>query len=339
MKSLAASGVLLSALASTALAQKTDVVQMANGDRFTGEIKEYAGGRLSLDTPDAGVISIKWNRILSLTSDKVFDIELVDGTHLFGALAPSSPPGKIAVVSERTSRTIDYFDVARMNTLYQSFWRRISGSFDLGFNYTQANEFAQLNLNGDATYRVKSFEIQSTLSVFASRQRGVVSSQRASLVMDYAYFLERRWFLAGFLGADRNQDLGLDLRVSAGAGAGRFLFRTNRSSLAAIAGISGNRETPTEGEPRYNAEAFIGVDYSTFMYDFPKLTFDASMKLLPSLTEGGRVRVQANVSVRREIVSDFYIALSVFDSYDSRPPTEGAARNDWGPVISLGYKF
>jgi hypothetical protein len=45
------------------------------------------------------------------------------------------------------------------------------------------------------------------------------------------------------------------------------------------------------------------------------------------------------MSVRREIVSDFYVAISVFDSYDSRPPTEDAAKNDWGPVISIGYKF
>ena len=46
------------------------------------------------------MIAIKWNKILSITSDKVFDIELVDGTHIFGALAPSSPPGKLAVESE-----------------------------------------------------------------------------------------------------------------------------------------------------------------------------------------------------------------------------------------------
>ena len=43
--------------------------------------------------------------------------------------------------------------------------------------------------------------------------------------------------------------------------------------------------------------------------------------------------------MRREIVSDFYVAISVFDSYDSRPPAEGAEKNDWGPVISIGYKF
>ena len=167
-----------------------------------------------------------------------------------------------------------------MNTLYQSFWRRISGSFDLGFNYTQANQFVQFNLNADATYRVKSFQLQSNLDIFASKQRGVVSSQRASFITDYAYFLKNRWFLGGFFGVDRNLDLGLDLRLSAGAGAGRYLVQTNQTSLTALVGFSGNRETPTEGEPRFNAEAFVAADYSTFMYDFPKLTFDASVKVL-----------------------------------------------------------
>ena len=51
------------------------------------------------------------------------------------------------------------------------------------------------------------------------------------------------------------------------------------------------------------------------------------------------MRLQADVKATREIVSDFYVAISVFDSFDSRPPTAGAAKNDWGPVISIGYKF
>jgi hypothetical protein len=51
------------------------------------------------------------------------------------------------------------------------------------------------------------------------------------------------------------------------------------------------------------------------------------------------VRVEALVSVKREIVSDFYLSLSVFDSYDSRDPTTLTAKNDWGPTISIGWKF
>jgi uncharacterized protein DUF481 len=75
------------------------------------------------------------------------------------------------------------------------------------------------------------------------------------------------------------------------------------------------------------------------MYDFPNLTLGGRLQIIPSLTDAGRVRLQADARVRREIISDFYVSVSVFDSFDSRPPTEGASKNDWGPVVSIGYKW
>ena len=326
-------------LAAGAAAQKTDVVEMSNGDRYTGEIKRYSEGRLSLDTSDAGVISIKWNKIQNITSTKVFDVELVDGTHVFGSLAPSTPPGDLAIVANGTSRTIAYFAVARMNPLYQSLWRRMTGSFDLGFTYTQANKFVQFDVNATATYRVKSFQLETTLNAFLSKQTGAVSSQRASLAFEYLRLLEHRWFLGGLLSFDRNQDLGLDLRTSVGGGGGRYVIQTNRSSLAVLVGAIFNREQPVEGDNLSSAEAILGVGYSTFMYDFPKLSFDTNLTVIPSLTESGRLRLQFNASARREIISDFYVSISVFDTYDSQPPTAGASKNDWGPVLAIGYNF
>jgi hypothetical protein len=294
---------------------------------------------LKLSTPDAGDLSIKWNKIAGITSDKAFDIELVDGTHVFGILSPATTPGRLEVFGESETRTIEYLSVVRLNPIYQTFWRRIDGSFDLGFNYTEANQFVQFNLNGDATYRTRVFAVKTDLSAFLSKQQGVTSSQRASLNFTYQYFLSKRWFLAGLVGFERNRELGLNLRGTGGIGAGRYLVQTNQSQLAILAGATVNRENPVEGPSKNSAEAILGAEYSHFMYDFPKLTLSASLKFVPSITESGRVRLQVNASARREIIRDFYFALSVFDSFDSRPPTEGAAKNDWGPVVSLGYKF
>jgi hypothetical protein len=258
---------------------------------------------------------------------------------VFGTLAPSKPPGRLDVAFAGGTRTIDYFSVVRMAPIYQNFWRRISGSFDLGFNYTQANQFVQFNMNGDATYRTKAFAVTAQLSTFLSKQQGVTSSQRASLNLSYQYFLSNRWFLAGLVGIERNQDLGLNLRSTGGIAVGRYLVQTNQSQLAVLVGVTVSREDPVEGDAKTTAEGLFGATYSTFMYDFPKLTLSASLYVTPSITEGGRVRLQANGSAKREIVRDFYLSISIFDTFDSRPPTEGASKNDWGPVVSVGYKF
>ena len=330
---------LLAFASAPAAAQKTDVVLMKNGDRFTGEIKRYEDGRLSLDSTDSGVVSIKWNRILSLTSDKTFDVKLIDDSHLYGSLAPSTPPGQILVVLESASVAVDFLGVVRMDPLYQTFWRRFSGSVDLGATYTQASQFVQFTLNATTTYRLRTAEINSALSAFYASQTGATPSERASFSLQYIHYLKNRWILGAVFGADRNQDLGLDLRLTAGGGAGRFVVQTNQTRLAVLVGFAGIRETPLAGASTYNVEAVVNGTYSTFMYDYPKVKINATLSVIPGLTDAGRVRVQFNASASREIISDFYIALSVFDSFDNRPPTAGAAKNDWGPVLSLGYKF
>lgn len=143
-RALPAAGLLLLALAGTALAQKSDVIVLFNGDRVTGEIKSYSTGRLTVDTDMAGDVSVKWNKIVSISSAKEFEIETPDGRYHYGTLAPSTPPGKLDIVSQGKTETVAFLDVVRLSPIYQTFWRRINGSLDLGFNYTQANQLASI---------------------------------------------------------------------------------------------------------------------------------------------------------------------------------------------------
>ncbi len=64
-----------------------------------------------------------------------------------------------------------------------------------------------------------------------------------------------------------------------------------------------------------------------------------SLAVLPSLSDSGRVRVEFRSRLRREIVKDFFLSLSLYDSYDSDPPVIGVERNDWGLTSSLGWSF
>ena len=83
----------------------------------------------------------------------------------------------------------------------------------------------------------------------------------------------------------------------------------------------------------------IGAQFSTFTYDFPKITVNSTLQVLPYLTDSGRVRIEFNAQAKREIVRDFYLSLSLFDSYDSRDPSTQQPKNDWGPVLSIGWTF
>ncbi|HEY1435029.1 MAG TPA: DUF481 domain-containing protein [Thermoanaerobaculia bacterium] len=336
---LPAACLLLVLFTATAFAQRTDVIELLNGDHVTCEIKSYSLGRLTVGTDIASDISVKWNKIQSITSDKRFEIETTDGRIHYGTLAPSTPPGRLDIVSAAGSETVDFMAVVRINPIFQSFWRRWDGSLDLGFNYTQANNYVQFTLNADATFRRPTFQASVTLSTFFASQQGVTSSQRANFTALYEKFLSDRWLVSGFGGLDRNLDLGLKLRGSIGAGYGRDFVQTNQTSFTAIAGIMGDREQPVEGETKSNIAAVFAGKFSTFTYDFPKITYNATLVIYPYLNDFGRVRLELNAYVKREIVKDFYLSLSLFDSFDSRDPSTQQAKNDWGPVLAIGWTF
>ena len=338
-RALSLAGLCLLAPAGAVLAQKTDVIVLFNGDHVTGEIKSYAAGRLSVGTDIGSDLSLKWNRITSITSDKEFEVESTDGTYRYGALAPSTPPGKLVVVSEGKSVELEFLDVVRISPIHQTFWRRWDGSLDLGFNYTQASSIVQLNLNANAIFRRPTFAATASINTFFSSQDGVPSSQRANFTLGYQKFLKDRWLMAGFGGPIATSTWVSACAVTIGAGYGRYLDPDEshhvRRDPRHLAGPRG----PGHRTSSYETAAVLGAQFSTFTYDFPKITVNSTLQVLPYLTDSGRVRIEFNAQAKREIVRDFYLSLSIFDSYDSRDPSTQQSKNDWGPVLSIGWTF
>ncbi len=59
----------------------------------------------------------------------------------------------------------------------------------------------------------------------------------------------------------------------------------------------------------------------------------------PSLSDPGRVRIAARAGIQQDIWKDFGFAITFFDTYDSRPPTADALRNDYGVTTSVSWTF
>ena len=56
------------------------------------------------------------------------------------------------------------------------------------------------------------------------------------------------------------------------------------------------------------------------------------------MNDPGRVRLEANTRLSRDLVGDLAMTLNFYDSFDNRPPSEGR-RNDVGTTITLGWSF
>jgi hypothetical protein len=318
---------------------KTDVVTLSNGDHITGEITSLSRGRLALKTDDAGTINIEWDKIRRIQSTRLFEIETTDGRRLLGSI--SSPQDRqIAIGVLANPLTFAMDDVTRLTPIGASFWSKLEGSVNAGFSYSHSAQLSQITFNQDAVYRRPAFQFRMASAATLTQQQGAEDDNRASLSGDYIRYRGLRWFIASGGRLESNQSLGLVLRSQAGGTVGLRLVNTNRAQFETGAGMVFNNEKAVDQtESTQNLEAVFMVNTSYYTYDSPKTTIDFSTLYYPSLSQAGRQRVQIDSSFNREIVKDLTLTFSVFYTFDSKPPKEGAARTDVGIVTSLGWSF
>lgn len=131
----------------------------------------------------------------------------------------------------------------------------------------------------------------------------------------------------------------LEPGVAVRRGLGRYLRQSNRSLFSVAAGLTQNLEIPVDGDRTTNVEAFAGAKYAFFTYDTPKTNLSATFVVYPSLSVGGRVRADTDITLSREIVSDFTVGLTLYDSFDNKPPGDSATKHDIGVTLSIGWVF
>jgi hypothetical protein len=330
---------LLALVASPVLAAKTDVVVLSNGDRLTGEVQQLERGRLRLKTDNLGTVEIEWDEVASVAATAPFDVDDLNGSRYMGSLVPGPAEGRLLVVWADRAQDVELSSIVRMRRLHTSFWRRLDGSLDLGASYTSASELSTLDFAGSLGVERPGYEVEIDASSTLTSQPGTDDTRRSNLSLGYARRFQNRWVALGQGQLEQNRELGFDLRSSLAAGGGRYLAQSRRDKLLAGAGLSVNRERPTEGEETTNAEAMVLLNYDRFSYDFPNLDLSITAAGFTSLNESGRHRLELDVRLKRELVKDFYATLRGYESYDSRPATAGAPTDDYGVTFALGWSF
>ena len=326
------------AAATSALAADTDLVVLRNGDRIHGEIKRLQFARLELSTASMSTVYVEWDKVVGLVSPNFFEVETRDGARYYGSLE-SDAPGMLGVALEGTTTPLDILTVVRIRRIKESFWDRLDGSISLGASYTRSSEIGQGSMSVDIGTRRPKFEVNLSFDTTVTVQPDEADKSRTAGAAAYNKLLRNRWYIPASVRFERNTDLGLDLRSSVAGGLGRYLVQSNRSLLGAGAGLVANNENPVEGDSTMNIEAFFGVSYEYFTYDTPKTNFDTALVLYPSLNVGGRYRTELDLSVSREIVSDFTVGVSLYDSYDSKPPGGSSSGHDFGISLTVGWTF
>ena len=332
--------------------RKTDIVYLKNGDKITGEFKELIQGELKLSTAEMGSVFIKWEGIARIESDKYIEMELLDGTRVFGQIPPDLNANE-EILSIKTLKE-DPFEIkmdqvvrAEQIRVNDSFWDRLDGHLKLGLNYTQASDILTWNIDGEARYRTQKHLTSLAFDSNLTRNGDGTDSSRHNLIGARYWYLNNRWFYFGSLGAQQNEELGLDLRASVTGGAGRFLVQSQKTELYLATGLSANREKETGDDDTNddlsntgaNIELLLSADYTFFRLYSPKSRIKFTPTLWQGITDSDRLRGKLNLSLRQEFISDLFWDLSLYYDYDSKPLQGAVAKEDYGINTSLGYEF
>lgn len=325
-------------LAGPVNAARTDVVILQNGDHITGEIKKLDYGRLEYKTDDMDRIYIEWEKIYHVTSVNRFEVIDVHGVRRFGSIGRTDVPREVVVITSALPDTMDLMNIVRITPIKDSFWQRLKGSISVGFSYTRATKTAEATLGGDTNYRGETYAGRLSYSAYMSDQAERRTS-RYNGAFNIGRFLGRRWTAGGAVGAEHNEELGLDLRASLRAVGSRFVVETNKTVLRLSLGLSATHESYIATDSTsYNLELPLEVYYSRFTFHNPESDIRVSGVLYPNLTTKGRYRGSITTDITHEIYTDLDFVIGFYYDYDSKPPP-GSAREDYRLSTSLKWTF
>jgi hypothetical protein len=330
---------LLFCLTHSALAKFDDVVFLENGDRIMGDVKELNRDMLRFKTDSMGTVYIRWEDIASLETQKSLRIELKSGRRLVGSIGRADGAEQLTISTRREDEIHEIDSVVAFVPLkLQMAWiDRIDGGVKFGLNGTKGSNTVQWNLGANALYRGEDWEFSTRWDSIITDKSDDTTSERISFFNSYRQLMTNRWFWSLLAGYDKNDELGISDRWSAGGGTGRFVMRNNSFELMFQGGLLASREFRTD-TTNDQIEAYLGGSLAWFRHRFPKTDIRTDIIVLPSLTDSGRIRSNWDVSIAREIIQDLSLDLSVYYATDNQSPEEAGA-SDWGIVTSIEYSF
>lgn len=318
---------------------RTDVVTLANGDRITGEVIRLERGRLEFKTDDAGTLYLEWENIQSVVAARLVEAVTTDGRRFLGTLGVSTPRS-LNIVGPEGIGALAMEEVTLIHPIGRSFWRRLDGSIDAGYSYTRSSGVAQLNVNSNTVFRRPASQARLTASLTQTQKDDDSGrDDRGALEASYVLFPWQRWFFITAGRFETNESLGLVLRSQIGGAFGPRLINSNRAQLAVGAGLVFNDELGLDVERTQNVEGLLVFQTSYYTYDRPTTNLDVGLQYYPSLSDLGRQRMQLDASVKREFWKDLFVAVTLYNTFDSRPPNPTAENNDVGVVLSIGWTY
>ena len=342
-----------------------DQITLKNGDHLTGTIVKSDGKTLILHTDFAGDLTINFDAITQITSDKELHVTTSDKKTIVGPVSTSNgkievatksggtvevPPANVAIIRNDAEET------AYEKTLHPGLLHGWNGGVNVGFSLARGNsETSNLAIAVNAVHPTINDKTTIYLSSIDTQNDLATPSTIANLVtggIRYDHNLNPRMF--GFVAADfmSNELQDLDLRAVYGGGFGYHAIKSDATILDFLAGLNYTHETYSNGPqvtpptvpPTYTSygltNKFAALTLGEELMHKAGKTTVVTEKLyfFPDLSDAGEYRATFDLGTVTKISKWLGWQNQFSDIYVSNPPAT-AKKNDLIFTTGLNFSF
>jgi len=325
-------------LAATA---RADEVQFTNGDRLTGKIVTLKDGKLGFDSKIAGTIALNWADVATLSSDEPVTVVLDSGDVLVDKLVAGEPGTVKTAGDDKVSpQTVQLANAVKVNPEPV----RWHGTLLAGADISRGNTVKTAGtFNADLVRRSEADRITFGAGYTGERSAdddgvGTHTTQRKMFgAAQYDYFLSKKWYAYGNARGEKDAIADLDLRFTAGLGAGYQWVETDTlkwSTEAGVSWVSENYSNDTSSKDYAAVRLASNLDWVLY----PGLTFFQYTRWYPSLEAINDQLVDTATGLRYKLFGNFYGESKVLWVWDTTP-ANGKKQVDLEYILGIGYGF
>lgn len=279
-----------------------DTVWLKNGDKITGTIKLFDGGKLLIETSYGGAIPVDWKQVKTLESDQQL---MVKQDQYQGEIAKSlkaSDDGKVTLTNGEAPKTVELASIQQIlkpkPIITDLVWK---GNVDLAMDFQKAeNDTDDYNLAFKTSARHGQWRHNAKGDYNRETQDDVVSTDNWSAEYSIDRFLTEKFFWDGRISYKRDKVEDLSRQRVVGTGPG-YQFWDDELGAFKLGALLNRTDYEFSNGGKENFYSVAGTwDYNRFLIG-KKVEFFTNGELGRPLSNVADYALDAEVGLRYKV--------------------------------------
>ncbi len=312
-----------------------DQLVMKNGDVITGSISKISEGDVYIEPSYADEFAVSLSEVASISADKVFEVEMEDGSEVTAQFAGTSESGEQVLLVDGSPTSVALGDLAEAEEPEEWYDRVSHVDFNTTVNSGNTDSRNAL-IFADTRLRLGDHRHLADLTIRRDETDGVRTKKQDLFRYEYNWMFNEPWYTGVTATYERDPIRDLDHRYSIAAIVGRDLLDNAHQFMTFSAGL-GYSEEKIAGVAESGAVAVWRLIYE---HDFlgGDLSFFHNDTITYQLYDVNNTILKTNTGFRYDIIDDVYASVSLRYDYET-DPAAGAENEDTTLVIGVGAEF